>query len=96
MASSSSTIQISGLGKGKIAVLRAQAKTLGMSTERYAKQLIEDGISLERKARSMSFDELYAPVQARFRKSGLTEEELDKLVDSARTRHHRRTARKTS
>ena len=91
MATSSSTIQVCGLGKGKLATLRAQAKTLGMSPEVYAKQLIEDGISLEQKARTTTFDELFAPAQARFRESGMSDEELDKLVDAARSRHHRRT-----
>ena len=96
MASSSSKIQVSGLGKGKMAALRAQARTLGMSAEGYARQLIEEGILLEREARSTTFDELFAPVQARFRKSDMSEEELDKLVDAARKRHHRRTLRKSN
>jgi len=91
----SSTIQVSGLGKGKLAVLRAQAKALGMTAEGYARQLIEEGILLERKARSTTFDELFAPVQARFRANGMSETDLDSLVDAARTRHHRRTSRKT-
>jgi hypothetical protein len=90
-----STIQISGLGKGKLAALRAQAKARGMSAERYARQLIEEGISLERQARSTTFDELFAPVQARFREGGMSEDELDRLVDAARTRHRRRTSRKS-
>jgi hypothetical protein len=90
-----STIQVSGLGKGKLAVLRAQAKARGMSAERYARQLIEEGISLERQARSASFDELFAPAQARFNEGGMSEDELDRLVDAARTRHRRRTSRKS-
>jgi hypothetical protein len=94
MGSATSTIQVSGLGKEKLAALHKQAKTLGMSAEVYAKQLIEEGISLERQARTKTFDELFAPVQSRFRKSGMSDEELDGLVDDARTRHHRSTSRK--
>ena len=60
-----------------------------MSAEGYAKQLIEQGISLEQQARSKTFGQLYAPVQEQFRKSQMKEDELDKLVDRARTRHHR-------
>jgi hypothetical protein len=55
--------------------------------------LIEDGLALERKARATSFDELFAPVQKRFLDSGMTEVELDRLVDAARKRHHRRSRR---
>lgn len=88
------TIRVSGLAKGKLHALRAQARAAGMSAELYAKRLIEDGIQLEQQARSSTFDELYAPVQERFRKSGMIEEDLDRLVDAARTRHHRRTTRK--
>jgi len=94
MAGSETTIQIGGLGKVKLAALRKQAKTLGLSTEGYAKRLIEDGLLLEQRARTTTFDELFAPVQAKFKKSGMTEAELDKLVDEARTHHHRRTSGK--
>jgi uncharacterized protein (UPF0128 family) len=87
-------LQTLGLQKSKLAVLRKQAKALGLSAEIYAKQLIEDGLSLERRARSETFDDLLAPVQAAFQKSGMTEEELDQLVDAARTRHHQRTSKK--
>jgi hypothetical protein len=80
-------------------VLRAQAKSLGLSPEEYARQLIEDGIRLQARARAESFDDLYAVAQDRFRASGMSEAALDQLVDSARTRHHqeiRRNARKRS
>jgi hypothetical protein len=87
---SSSTIQVSGLPRGELVALRSQARALGMSAEGYARQLIENGLALERKARTTSFDELFAPVQKRFRDSGMTEVELDRLVDAARRRHHRR------
>jgi hypothetical protein len=96
MASRTSTIQVSGLGKGDLTALRAQAKAKGMSAEEYARQLIEEAIALEQKARSTTLDELWAPVQDRFEKSGMTEEDLDKLVDAARLRHHRRASRKTA
>lgn len=93
MAGTSATIQVSGLGKDKLAVLRAQAKTLGMSAEGYARHLIEEGILLERLARTKTLDELFAPAQDRFRKGGMSEADLDQLVDRARLRH-RRTYRK--
>ncbi len=74
-------------------ILRAQAEELGLSAERYARQLVEQGISLEKQARTMTFDELFAPVQAQFRESGMTEEDLDDLVDNARSKHNRRSSK---
>ncbi|WP_428940254.1 hypothetical protein [Fontivita pretiosa] len=93
-ARTESTLQITGLARQKVAALRRHAQSLGMTAERYARELIERGLSLERLARSSSFEELFAAVQARFRTSGITEQDLDKLVDRARTRHHRRSSRK--
>ena len=90
MATTPSTLQVSGLGKRMLATLRDQAQTLGLSAEAYARQLIEAGMSLERRARTESFDELFAPVQARFHSSGMIESELDELVDGARSRHQQR------
>ncbi len=94
MNSATTSIRVRGLGRSKLAALRGQARKLGISAESYAKQLIEDGLTLEQKAKSMSFDEIFAPAQARFRRSGMSEAELDALVDRARTRHHRRQTRR--
>ena len=96
MASAGITIQVSGLGKQQVAALRKQAKTLGLSTETYVKRLIEDGLTLEHRARSESFEELTAPLRSEFRKSGMSGEELDRLVDAARTRQQQRRRRKKS
>lgn len=94
MYAQATKIEVSGLGKTKLAALREQAKTLGMSAERYARQLIEDGILLERIARTKSFDELFAPAQAEFRESGMTHIQLTRLVADARKRHASNTSRK--
>ncbi len=93
MSSAASTIQVSGLARGTLDALRAQAEAAGVPAEVYARQLLEEGISLEEEARTMTFDKLFSPVQKRFRKSGMEEKELDKLVDSARARHHGRVSR---
>jgi hypothetical protein len=90
MSSASSTIQVTGIARKKLHALRSQAKAAGVTAEIYAKQLIEEGVSLEQQARSRTFDELYAPAQERFRKSGMKEDELNTLVDAARARHNRR------
>jgi len=94
MAATTATIKVSGLGKEKLVALREQAKALGITAEGYAKRLIEEGLSLEQLARTTTFDELFAPAQAHFRKSRMTEEDLDRLVDRARSRHRRVTRKK--
>ena len=90
--SASSTIRVGGLGKQKLAAMRRQARRLGLSLEGYAKHLIEEGLSLEQVARSKTFDELYASAQARMKRGEVSEGELDKLVDRARTRYQQRTS----
>jgi hypothetical protein len=94
MSVASSTLQISGLPKGVLNALQSQAKAAGVTAADYAKQLIEEGVSLQQQAQTKTFDELYASTQSCFRESSMSEEELDILVDAARTRHHRRTSNK--
>ena len=94
MANASSTLRLSGLARKKLAALRAQAKAAGMTPDAYASRLLEEAIALEQEARATAFDVLFAPVQRRFRESGMSEAELDALVDAARMRHHRRASRK--
>ncbi|HEY7119610.1 MAG TPA: hypothetical protein VH475_23670 [Tepidisphaeraceae bacterium] len=94
MASAGITIQVSGLDKAQVATLHKQAKTLGLSAERYAKQLIEDGMTLEQRARTESFDQITEPLRREFQRSGTSPEELDSLIDAARARHHQRSGRK--
>jgi hypothetical protein len=94
MADGSSTLRVSGVTRQKMAALRAQAKAAGMTADAYASRLLEEAIALEQEARATPFDALFAPVQRRFRESGMSEAELDALVDAARKRHHRRTSRK--
>ena len=94
MANAHSTLRVSGLTRKKLATLHAQAKAAGMSADAYARVLLEDAIALHQQAKTSSFDVLLAPFRRRFRESGMTEAELDALVDAARKRHHRRTSRK--
>src|SRR5205823_3609374 len=94
MNTNSSTIEVAGLDQANMAKLRRRARSLGISAETYARQLIEAGLLLEHRARSEAFDVLFAGVRKAFRKSGMQEQELDQLVDEARTRHHQRNSRK--
>lgn len=88
MASTSSTIHVSGLGRRTITTLKSQAKAEGLSVEGYVKELIESEMSVTEMARGKTIDEVFGPAQKRFRESGISEEELDRLVDVARSDHH--------
>jgi hypothetical protein len=84
---STTAIQFPRLGKQKMAELASKAESLGMTPQQYVEQLIEEDLALDRKARSTTFAELMGPGRE------VDEAELDKLVDAARTRHHRRTTK---
>src|SRR5579863_1720146 len=90
MSAATPTLRISGLAKNKVRALNSYAKNAGISPEEYAKQLIEDGLERHQDAQGRSIDELWAPVREEFQKSGMTEAELDELVDAARRRDNRR------
>jgi DNA-binding transcriptional ArsR family regulator len=94
MSQAALTLQVPGLAKTKLAILRQLAKQSGVTAEKFAKQLIEDGLSVQQKARTTPFDELLGPFRSQFKKSGMTEAELDGIVDAARTRHHKRNKKK--
>ena len=81
---SSASIQISGLRPETIASLKSQAKAQGLSVEGYVKEIIESEMSLSDMARRKTIDEVFAPAQRQFRESGMSEHELDRIVDAAR------------
>ena len=78
------SIQISGLRRQTIASLTSQARAQGLSVEVYVKEIIEAEMSISDMARRKTIDEVFAPAQQQFRESGVSEEELDQLVDAAR------------
>jgi hypothetical protein len=78
-------IQLPRLGKQQMAELTRKAKSLGMTPERYIQILIEEDLALDRQARTTTFAELMGPGRE------VDEAELDRLVDEARTRHHKKT-----
>src|ERR1051326_2713468 len=80
----SNTLQLPRLGKQKMAELKTKAKSFGLTPQRYVQLLIEQDLALDRKARSTTFAELMGP------RREVDEAELDRLVDQARTRHHRK------
>jgi hypothetical protein len=65
-----------------MAELTRKAKSLGMTPQRYIRLLIDRDLAMDRKARTTTFAELMGPGRA------ADEEEIDRLIDRARTRHH--------
>jgi hypothetical protein len=86
-----SLLQLPPLDRQKMAELTAKAKDLGITPEHFARQLIEDGLDLRKEAESRTFAEIMGPVR---KVAGeISELELAKLVNQARSEHHRKTAR---
>jgi hypothetical protein len=69
----------------QLSALKRKARRMGLTPAMYIKRLIEDDLVLDRKAKTTSLDELAAP----FRKAlkGMSEHQLDRVVDAARTKH---------
>jgi hypothetical protein len=83
-------IPISAKSKAR---LKARAEQAGLTPERYVKHLVDEDLALEQTAQTTSFEELLAPVREQFRQSGMTGDELDALIERAKTRYRERARR---
>jgi hypothetical protein len=86
MASAVTELRIGDLPKRQASALKRKAERMGLSTDEYVKQLIEDDLALDQKAQTTSLEVLAGP----FRKAlkGASEEEVANIV--AKTRSRRR------
>lgn len=75
------TIEIKGLPQGTREALEEIGQDAGKSAEEYVRTLIEVEVLARR-----PFSEILAPIRQSFKESGMTEEELDALVERARER----------
>lgn len=75
-----------------MARLAAEAKDRGLTPQRYAKQLILDGLAIQRDAERMSFARLMGPVRKAAGK--VDDAEIVALVDKARGGRHRNGSRR--
>jgi hypothetical protein len=84
MSLAATEIRIAKLPRRQASALKRKAKQMGLSTEDYVKQLIEDDLALDEKAKTLSLSELAAP----FRKAltGATEEDIVQIVSESRSR----------
>lgn len=73
------TIQITGLPPSVIEAVENRAKEIGTTPENYIKYLIEEDL-----ASTLSMRVLFAPVREQIRESGISEAELDELLEEAR------------
>jgi hypothetical protein len=88
MAATKSTIQLRDLSGRKLSALRRAAERQGITPEQYVKDLIDEELTRIDRASRTTFDEAAGPFREAFR--GVSEAELDALVDAARKRRHRR------
>jgi hypothetical protein len=76
---SSLSVQDLGLLPAQLRAVRKKAQHEGKTTPEYVRGLIEQDLLADK-----SFDEILRPIRDDFRKSGMTEAQLDELVDRAR------------
>ncbi|HTW95961.1 MAG TPA: hypothetical protein VMD30_14255 [Tepidisphaeraceae bacterium] len=79
----SSTLQVKGLGKGKMAAMIARARGLGMTPQSYLKHLVEEDLAISLRARTSTFEQLLGPGRQS------DEDQIDRVVEKARNAHHR-------
>jgi hypothetical protein len=73
------TLQDIGLKPATLKAVQKKAKEVGKTPREYVRFLIESGLLAEK-----TFDEILKPVREGFKRSGITEDELDTLVTRAR------------
>jgi hypothetical protein len=78
------TIQITGLPPSVIEAVENRAKEIGTTPENYVRYLIEEDL-----ASTLSMRVLFAPVREQIRESGISEAELDELLEEAREEVYR-------
>ena len=84
MSRTTGMLRVDKLPARHVSALKKKAEKLGLTPAGYIRQLIEDDLALDRKAQASSLDELAAPFRDAFK--GVPEEELDQMVEAARSR----------
>lgn len=78
----STTIEIQGLPESVVKALGERANEVGATTPDYIRYLIEEDL-----ASPLSLRVLYAPVREQIKESGISEDELDALLEEAHQGH---------
>ena len=79
MSLESNRIEIAGLPPELLQALDERAQQIGTSREDYVRGLIQRDLTAP-----LSLRDLYAPVREQIAESGISEEELDALLEEAR------------
>jgi hypothetical protein len=77
-------IEITGLPPGTIGALEELGRDIGKSAEEFARMVLEAKLLALK-----PFGEILAPLRRDFQDSGMTEDELEALVEQARIDFHR-------
>jgi hypothetical protein len=88
MIMSSLSLQDLGLKASLLKAVGKKAKHEGKTLPEYVRWLIERDMLADK-----SFDEILKPVRADFHKSGITEDQLDEIVERARNPPYRKASR---
>jgi hypothetical protein len=83
MSAQTETIEITGLPEGTREAIRELSQSKRKSADEYLRTLIEAELLSQQ-----TFAEILAPIREGFRKSGMTEEQLDALFEEARQKVH--------
>ncbi len=78
------SIQVTGLPDAVVKAVSQRAHEIGTTTEEYVRHLIEEDV-----ASSLSMRLLYAPVRQQIGESGVSDEELTEMLETARDESHR-------
>ena len=81
MATTEMIVQLSGLGKQKIAALSRKAKRLGVSPDVYVTNLVEEDLALDRTVKNTTIREIMGPGR------DIDETELDAFVEKVDREH---------
>lgn len=78
------TIQITNLPPSVIEAVEDRARKIGTTAEDYVRYLIEEDL-----ASALSMRVLFAPVREQIKESGISDTELDELLEEARDEVYR-------
>ena len=78
------TLHTGKLPPARLSAVKRRAQDLGLTPAEYLQHLIEDDLAVSGKAKSTSLDELAAPFREAL--AGVSEQELDRRVKTARAR----------
>lgn len=88
----STTLQLKNLPSRKWLAIRRKAEQMGATPEQYLRHLIDEDLALDRQAQSTSLRELGRPFEKAL--AGVSDAELDEIVERARASHVSRTRTK--